>query len=274
MFCKVVLLRFGVAVLFIAALTISPTVLHAQSSTAGLVSGVVTDTSGAVIPGATVTLEEIGTNEVTKTVTDARGYYVFPAVNPSDYKLSFTAKGFESVVVSDVKVEVLKSYTENVQLNVGSTQTTLTVTEAPTAELQTNSATVGQVLGGQALEELPVFTRSASALMFYQPAVSPSGQIAGARDEQVTFNLDGGDITSDLEGNNSYAAPPGEPSPSPTVPVPIESTQEFQVATTNPNAEFGRSSGGQVALLTKHGTNEFHGSAYEYHNDDGLNANG
>ncbi|HZS56757.1 MAG TPA: carboxypeptidase-like regulatory domain-containing protein [Bryobacteraceae bacterium] len=274
MFGKDILSRLGVAVLFIATTTEFPAPVQAQSATTGLISGVVTDSSGAVLPGADVTLEQIGTNSVTKTVADAQGYYVFPAVSPSDYRLSFYARGFEMVVVSDIKVEVLKSYTQNAQLKVGSTQTTLTVTEAPTAELQTTSATVGQVLGGKALEELPVFTRSASALMFYQPAVSPSGQIAGARDEQVTFNLDGGDITSDLEGNNSYAAPPGEPSPSPTVPVPIESTQEFQVATTNPNAEFGRSSGGQVALLTKRGTNTFHGSLYEYHNDDGLNANG
>lgn len=274
MFGKLVLSRSGVAVLFIAIVAGLPVLLQAQSATTGSISGVVSDASGAVIPGSNVTLEQIGTNTVTKTVADAQGYYVFPAVSPSDYRLSFSAKGFETVIVNDIKVEVLKSYTQNVQMKIGSTQTTLTVTEAPTAELQTNSATIGQVLGGQALEELPVFTRSASALMFYQPAVSPSGQIAGARDEQVTFNLDGGDITSDLDGNNTYAAPPGEPSPAPTVPVPIESTQEFQVATTNPNAEFGRSSGGQVAMLTKRGTNTFHGSLYEYHNDDGLNANG
>jgi hypothetical protein len=141
------------------------------------------------------------------------------------------------------------------------------------AELQTTTATVGEVLEGAALASLPVYTRSASALMFYQPAVSPTGQIAGARDEQITFTLDGGDVTSDLEGNNGYAAPPGEPTPSPVVPIPVESTQEFQVATTNPNSTFARSSGGQVAILTKAGTNTLHGSVYEFHNDDGLNGN-
>src|SRR5437660_10196607 len=109
--------------------------------------------------------------------------------------------------------------------------------------------------------------------MFYQPAISPDGMISGARREQVTFTFDGGDVTSDLEGSNSYAAPPGEPSPSPTVPIPIESTQEFQVSTSNPSANFGRSSGGQVSLVTKRGGNSFHGSAYENNNNDGLNAN-
>lgn len=271
---KFILPRLILVAFFVVVMGVFPGVIHAQSSTTGLISGVVTDPAGAVIPAVAITLEQVGTNALTKTISDAQGHYVFAAVSPSDYQLSFSAKGFQSVVVSEVKVEVLKSYTENMQLKIGSTQNMITVTEAPTAELQTTSATVGQVLGGEALENLPVFTRSASALMFYQPAVTPSGQIAGARDEQVTFNLDGGDITSDLEGNNTYAAPPGEPSPSPVVPVPIESTQEFQVATTNPNATFGRSSGGQVVLLTKRGNNTFHGSAYEFHNDDALNANG
>ena len=255
--------------------------MRAQTSTAGLVTGVVSDTTGAVVPGATVTMTQADTNLQTKTVSDAIGHYVFPAVTPSDYSITFTATGFQTTVVNRLHVEVLKSYTVNMALKVGTTSETVTVSEAaPTAELQTTSATVGAVLGGEALESLPVFTRSASALMFLQPAVSPSvsgqpgGQIAGARDEQVTFNFDGGDVTSDLEGSNTYAAPPGEPSPSPVIPIPIESTEEFQVATTNPNSTFGRSSGGQVALLTKRGSNSFHGSAYEFHNDDALNANG
>src|SRR5579864_472720 len=251
-----------------------PAQLFAQSATTGLISGTVTDPSGAIVAGASVTLSQRTTNATQSTLTDSAGRYVFPAVNPSDYTLTFSAKGFENAVTNELHVEVLKSYTINITLQVGAANQTVTVTDVETAELQTTSATVGAVLGGVALEELPVFTRSASALMFYQPAVTPSGQIAGARDEQITFNFDGGDVTSDLEGANTYAAPPGEPSPSPVIPIPIESTEEFQVATTNPNSTFGRSSGGQVALLTKRGSNAFHGSAYEFHNDDALNANG
>lgn len=266
--------RFGAFALALLMGAVATLTLQAQTATTGLVSGVVTDTSGAVVVGATVTLEQHGTNVRTTTVSDSVGHYVFPAVDPNDYTVTFVANGFQKSVVNQLHVEVLKSYTVNMALNVGSAAETVTVTEVPTAELQTTSAAVGAVLGGQALESLPVFTRSASALMFYQPAVAPSGQIAGARDEQVTFSFDGGDVTSDLEGANSYAAPPGEPSPSPVIPIPIESTEEFQVATTNPNASFGRSSGGQVALITKRGQNSFHGTAYEYHNDDALNANG
>ena len=262
---------------------------YGQSATTGLVTGVVTDPSGASVPGAMVTLLQQTTNAIQTATTGADGRYVFPAVTPNDYKLQVSASSFQTTVVNDVHVEVLKAYTVNAVLTVGSTTQTVVVTEEATAELQTSSATVGAVLGGESLNTLPVFTRSASALMFYQPGISPTtttkgaaptggntsgGNIAGARDEQVTFSLDGGDITSDLEGNNTYASPPGEPSPAPVIPVPIESTQEFQVATTNPNSTFARSSGGQIAMLTKSGTNAWHGSLYEYHNDDAFNANG
>ncbi|HTU32477.1 MAG TPA: carboxypeptidase-like regulatory domain-containing protein, partial [Candidatus Acidoferrum sp.] len=246
----------------------------AQSASTALVSGTVADPTGAILVGATVTLTNHGTGVADAVKTGKDGRYVFPAVNPGDYSLNFTAEGFATTVVNELHVEVQKNYTVNMSLKVGSTSQTVSVSEAAnSAQLQTTTATVGEVLGGASLEALPEYTRSASALLFYQPAVSPSGQIAGARDEQITFSLDGGDVTSDLDGNNTYAAPPGEPSPAPVVPIPIESTQEFEVATTNPNSTFARSSGGQVALITKSGTNSFHGSLYEYHNDDGLNAN-
>ncbi|MGB6482782.1 MAG: carboxypeptidase-like regulatory domain-containing protein [Candidatus Acidiferrales bacterium] len=265
---------FIVEIALVCLLGLAPTLLFSQSATTGLVTGVVTDPSGAVIPGAIVTLQQhgTGTNQSTKTGQDGR--YVFPAVNPDDYTVTFAAAGFETAVVNLLKIEVLKGYTVNIIMKVGAASQTVTVAATTAAELQTTTATVGEVLTGAPLESLPTYTRSASALMFYQPAVSPGGEIAGARNEQITFNLDGGDITSDLEGNNSYAEPPGEPDPSPVIPIPVESTQEFQVATSNPNSTFARSSGGQVAMLTKGGTNQYHGTLYEYHNDDALNANG
>jgi len=267
-------LVLSVCAVLMCLLIFAPVALFGQSASTGLVTGVVTDPSAAAIPGATVTLQQRGTSATQAAHTDSEGRYVFPAVNPADYTLTIAAPGFATTVINELRVEVQKSSTVNMTLKIGEAAQTVTVSEASAgAELQTTNATVGEVLGGAALDALPVYTRSASALMFYQPAVSPTGQIAGARDEQITFSLDGGDVTSDLEGNNGYAAPPGEPTPSPVLPVPIESTQEFQVATTNPNATFARSSGGQVAMLTKAGTNTLHGTAYEFHNDDGLNAN-
>ena len=222
-----------ISVLSLSGATLPP--LFAQSATTGLISGVVTDTSGAAVPGAMVTLTQTATNATQTATTGADGRYVFPAVTPNDYKLQVAAPAFETTVVTDVHVEVLKAYTVNAVLKLGSTTQTVVVTEEATAELQASSATVGAVLGGEALNTLPVFTRSASALMFYQPGVTPTfnskgsatgatsgGNIDGARDEQITFSLDGGDISCDLEGNNGYALPPGEPSPSPVIPHPDE----------------------------------------------------
>jgi hypothetical protein len=271
-------LLFGLAV---------PSSLYAQSATSGTVLGAVTDQSKGDIAGATVVLTQSGTGASQTAVTGTDGRYVFPNVEPGDYNIRVTAKGFRASVVGNLRVEVLQSYTVNVSMEIGSTSETIEVTAAPEAELQTTDSSIGATLGGEGMQRLPAFTRSASSLMFYQAGVSPSptvpttknpsdttgGQVTGARSEQITFNLDGGDATSDLEGSNSYISPPGEPLPAPIVPVPAESTEEFRVATSNPNATLGRSSGGQVALLTKHGTNSFHGSAYEYHSDDGEGAN-
>ena len=270
-------------------LALAPAALFAQTATQGLVNGVVTDPSGAVVPNAQVTLTEQGTNAVQTSLTDSAGHYAFPAVNPGDYALAVTAKGFRTTQISQVHVEVLKSVTVNLTLELGAATQTVEVTGAgENAQLQTTDASVGTELEGIALQRLPSFTRSANSLMFLQPAVTPSepmssavgspsdifgGNISGARSEQITILLDGGDATSDLEGSNNYIGAPGEPEPSPVVPIPQETTEEFRVTESNPNADFGRSSGGEVAMVTKHGTNSIHGSGYEYHSDDGMDGN-
>lgn len=272
---RVVLLTLVSACLVV----VIPGVLLAQTASTGAVAGAVMDAQHGVVPGATVILGQKGTNLSQTVTTDAAGAYNFPAVEPGDYSVRFSAKGFRSSAI-DIHVEVLKSLTVNVTLELGATSQTVEVVAAPESELQTTDSSIGVVLGGEGLERLPAYTRSASSLMFLQPVVSPGsgsdttgGAMAGARSEQVTFNLDGGDATSDLEGSNNYIAPPGEPQPAPIVPIPQESTEEFRVSTSNPNATFGRSSGAQVAMVTKHGTDAYHGSVYEYHFDDGLGGN-
>src|SRR5208282_5252798 len=100
------------------------------------------------------------------------------------------------------------------------------------------------------------------------------GQIGGARSDQITFGVDGGDATSDLEGSNNYNSPDKESQAlSAVVPMPQDSVEEFRVATNNANATFGEASG-QISVLTNSGTNAIHGKLYEYHQDNGLNANG
>lgn len=279
---KQVLMASLALVILIAAL---PKSAHSQSATTGLITGVVSDPTGAVVPAAAVSLQENGTNVALSTVTDSAGRYSFPAVNPGAYTLRVTAKGFATEIAS-VRVEVLKSLTVNLTLKMGESNQTVEVTETPSAELQTTDSSIGNVLSGEGLARLPAYTRSATSLIFLQPGVTPptpslnsavsdvyGGQIAGSRSEQVTFSLDGGDATSDIEGSDSYANPPGEPQPAPVIPTPLESTEEFRVTSSNPNATLNRSSGGQVALVTKHGTNSWHGSGYEYHADDAFGAN-
>jgi Carboxypeptidase regulatory-like domain len=260
---------------------VTPSALYSQSATTGAVTGVVTDPTGAVVPGATITLIAKSTNSSLVTTTDSSGRYLFSAVNPGDYDVTAVSKGFRKAVIGDLKVEVNESFTVNIPLEIGTAAETVQVEAKPEVQLQTTDASIGDVLGGEAMLRLPAYTRSATSLMFLQPVMSPGlvgndimgGAMAGARSEQVTFNLDGGDVTSDLEGSNSYVSPNGEPLPAPSVPIPAESTEEFRLSTSNPNSTFSRSSGAQVAMITKHGTNSFHGSAYEYHSDDGLDAN-
>lgn len=267
---------------FVVLLSFYSGSLFAQTASTGAVTGTVTDPSGATVAGASVTLSNPATATQLSTPTDSGGHYIFPSVLPGQYALKVTTKGFRTFLISAITVDVTKSSTVDVKLELGESTQTIEVISGIGTELQTTDASVGGVLSGLQLNQLPAIARSSASLVLQMPGVAPDtgggdttgGQIAGARSEQVTFTIDGGDATSDLEGSNNYVSPNNEPSAiSPVVPIPIEATEEFRVATNNPNATFGNSSGGQVALLTKSGTNNFHGTAYEYHGDNGLNSN-
>jgi hypothetical protein len=274
--------EFWVLLLCFCMLNLFSVALHAQTASSGLVTGQVTDPSGAAVPGAKVTLFAARTNISLVATTDSDGRYVFSSVEPGDYTVRVSKPGFQTAVIGGLHVEVLKSNTVNAQLTIGEASETVEVTAATGAELQTTTATVGTVVNTTALQNLPQYSRSSTALMYLQPGVIPDagdgnanrgGAISGSRTEQITYLVDGGDATSDLEGSNSYVSPPGEGSAAAVVPIPIETTEEFRVATSSSNATFDRTSGGQVGIITKRGTNSYHGEAYEYHNDDGLSAN-
>lgn len=277
-------IRALVAVLALfSLLTIVPSVLYAQTSTTGAITGMVTDATGAVVKGATLTLTHAATGSVQTATSDSGGRYAFPVVNPGEYSLKAEAKGFRTGVTNGLVVEVNKSVNAELKLEVGASSEVVEVTASSMTEVQTQDSSVGEVLSGTELNRLPVAGRSAAQLIFYQPGVAPDmgsgdttgGQVAGARSDQILFTIDGGDATSDLEGSNNYNAPNQDSSAvSPVVPIPQDSVEEFRVATNNSNATFGGSSGGQVSILTKSGTNSIHGSLYEYHADNGLNANG
>lgn len=275
--------RFFALTIALFGLLVSTSMLYSQSATSGAVVGTITDPTGAVVSGATVTLVQTSTNFTLKATTDKGGRYIFPSVTPGEYALTITAKGFRQTTVNQLVVQVNSSAAVDQVLTLGTTSEIVEVTASGMNELQTTDASVGEVLSGAELNRLPVQGRSAAQLIFYQPGVAPdmgmgdntSGQIAGARSDQATFTIDGGDATSDLEGSNNYSGPSQDSSAlSPVVPIPQDSIEEFKVATSNTNATFGNSSGGEISFVTKSGTNSFHGTGYEYHSDDGLDANG
>ena len=269
-----------VVLVVILAVSAAPAWLRAQTASTGAVIGTVADPTGAVVPGAELKLENAATGTAYTATTNAAGQYSFYSVAPGTYKLTAAMQGFRTAVVSDLKVEVAKSHIVDVALELGELAQVVEVTAGAGVELQTTDATVGSVVGGEALLRLPTANRSVSSLLMIQPLTAPGrgvsnvegGNVAGARSDQTVFMIDGGDATSNTEGGGGYNTG-FEGVPEPMIPVPVDSIEEFRVSTTNPNATFGRSQGGQVSMTTKRGTNSIHGSVYWYHQNDNFNAN-
>lgn len=250
----------------LAALTmsLSAAVAFAQS-TAG-VTGTVKDSNGAVIAGADVKLTDTKTGLELTTKTNDQGVYSFPKVLPGQgYKLTFTAAGFQTLVINDVALGVGNVETHNAEMTIGEVSGTVVVTASNEVTLNTSDASIGNVIGERRLKELPIQIRnSPAALIGLQPGVVGNnvgtattnrvGSVTGSRADQGNITIDGIDANDQATGQ--FAATVGN--------APIDAIQEFRAVSTNPGAADGRSSGGQVELVTKSGTNEFHGNLREY----------
>jgi len=256
----------------------------AQTSTSGQVLGQVTDASGAGVPQAKVELHGSATGAVRSTTTDNSGQYTFAQVAPGVYGVTVVGSGFAKAVVPSVMVEVGKTTTINVSLKVGSIAEVVEVRSTPGAELQTLDATVGNTVRGEQLQALPTLDRNTTSLLLLQPLSMPQqfssqssrfgGQVAGARSDENSFLLDGGEITNPTSGNSDYwKAFNGGPEGS--IPTPVESIQELNVETNNPSGSQSMSLGGgaQVVMVTKRGTDQWHGSLYEVYHGSVLDAN-
>jgi len=270
------------AVLF-CLLTIAPTAALAQSSNTGTVSGTVVDPSNAIVQGATVTLTNTGTAAAQSTTTNSGGRYVFAFVNPGTYSVTAAKSGFNTSVVSNQTVQVGLQLTINVTLQVGAASTTVEVTSTPGAELQTMNSTVGTTLSGATIMNLPNQSRDASTLATLEPGQNINGATGGVETDQNTFQLDGGNATDDMSGdNNTYIksfagdtaggagamhSPGNAQAASGVVPVPVTSVEEFKVSTANQTADFNGGAGSQIQLVTKSGTDTLHGSVYDYYLD-------
>ena len=272
------------AALFCAfALILAPMATLAQSTNTGMIVGVVTDASNAIVPNATVTITLKSTGSSRSTVTDSQGRYVFADVDPGTYDITISKTGFSSTVISNQTVQIGTQLTENAKMQLGSVSTTVTVTETPGAELQTVTPTVGTTLSGAIILNLPNTSRDASTLAVLEPGQNINGNTGGAASDENSFQLDGGYATDDMSGDNntyiksfssdtaggmgSYHSSGYSQVPSAVVPVPVASIEEFKVSTANQTADFNGGAGSQMQLVTKRGTKTLHGSVYEYYED-------
>ncbi|BDC52579.1 hypothetical protein F183_A48940 [Bryobacterales bacterium F-183] len=261
---------------FLSALVLSSLctlTLLAQTSS---VSGTVTDPSGAVIPDATLELDNAATGLHRETKSDSQGRYSFVQVAPGMYKLTAKASGFSDVTVNEVRLLVATPSTLNVVFEkVGQTQTTISVSAEGT-QVNTSDASLGNAIGDRPIIQLPLNARNVVGLLAIQPGVTfisepqpgtlndyRSGAVNGGKSDQANVTLDGMDV-NDQENRSAFTS---------VLRVTPDSVQEFRTTTTNAGAQEGRTSGAQVALVTKSGTNLLHGSAYEFHRNTITSAN-
>jgi hypothetical protein len=233
------------------------------------IAGVVSDPTGAVIPGVTVTLQNTLTSSTYKATTNEVGSYIILNV-PSGpgYKVMFTRDGFNSLAVSDIYLVVSNTRTQNAQLTVGGATQTVEVSALnETVTLNTTDATVGNNIDIALINELPIYNRDTPAALFWmQPGVTGNGDqfsVTGARIDQSSVTVDGLDVNDFVTGQAGAII--GR--------APVDSVQEFRAEVAGNTASTGTGGGGQYQLVTKSGTNNFHGNLNEYHRDTQMVAN-
>src|SRR5579871_2439891 len=229
--------------------------------------GTVTDPSGAAIARAQVTIVNTSTNFSRSVMTGASGGYTFAAVLPGTYNLTVSAEGFQKYEEKNVLLQVQLPATVDVHMRVGTVQSVVSVTsEAPS--LNTTDASLGHTMGTTEIEQLPLQAENMPLLLSFQPGVvyngdqpaqlqntydTRAGSVNGERSDQNNITLDGVSVNDEFNGYAFYGV----------LPTTQFSIQEFRVTTSNYGATEGRSSGAQIAMATKGGTNDFHGSLYE-----------
>src|SRR5208337_2747589 len=271
--------------LLAALLLASISMLQAQSTSS--LRGVISDAQGAVVPTAVVQLTSVATGASRQVVTDNTGDFQFLQEMPGEYTLTVTKPGFAQATREHVVLQINVSGTLNIQLEVGTTGQTVNVT-AETSTISTSDASIGNAFTEHSIKQLPLDTRNVVQLLSLQPGVTSSGEVMGSRRDQNNIILDGVDVNDNensglggiansgsLQGSNANLKPNQTPNEgfNSVLPIPLDSVQEFRVTVAGQGADEGRSSGGQVVLITKSGSNQLHGSAYEYNRNTLFAAN-
>ncbi len=272
---------FVVVVLAIIGLILLAPSLLAQSAGTGALTGVVTDPSGGTIGGATVVLTSADTNQARTTTTGTDGAYKFTLLPPGNYRVKFTANGFKGTEVPSIVINVTETPVLNRSLEVGA-QTEQVTVEATTETIQAASSTLGTVVTGNRIAELPLTSRNYTQILNLSAgAVSDLNNgaalgkgtldmaVNGAGPDQNNFQMDGASIVNafgaGLTGDSGIYVGIAIPSP--------DAIAEFKVQTSTYDASYGRNPGANVNLVTKSGTNQLHGSLFEFFRNEDLNAN-
>lgn len=267
------MLALSVAACVLAAL---PQTALGQAGTSAL-QGRITDEQGGVLPGATVVLSSAATGTERETVSGESGTYQFVALPPGRYDLRVELSSFRTAVVEQIDLRVDSTSRADVTLTVGGvTEVVEVAAEVPI--INTTDASLGNVIGGTQIRELPLEARNVVGLLALQPgvvfipqtdtdpdtAMDPRyGSVSGSRADQANVTLDGIDV-NDAENQNAFTS---------VLRVTLDSVQEFRVTTSNYGADQGRSSGAQVSLVTRSGTNAFSGSGYYVNRDTRFSSN-
>ncbi len=264
---------FSFLLLALAIVGILPSALGAQEVSSAV--GTVTDKSSGAIRDVEVGLANAGSGFLQSVKTNERGVYQFLRVPPGPgYELTFTKDGFQKLVIGDLYLAVNTASTRDAVLEIGSISQRIEVQATDETTLNTTDASIGNAFDSRLLHELPIqFRDSPAALLGLQPGVvtaglnDPSsnrdGAVTGARADQGNITVDGIDANDQATGQ-AFAT---------TGNAPIDAIQEFRGVTAGETAEFGRSSGAQIQLVTKSGSNDWHASAYEYHRNTITAAN-
>lgn len=242
--------------------------VFAQSSS---VTGSVTDQTGAAVPGATVKITNPATGSSRMVVTDGSGNYSFPGLAPATYRVEVEAANFKKAVNNNVKALVDSTASIDIVLEAGTvTETVDVTTNTIESVVNTEDASLGNNFVPEQITQLPTNLRRVNDLLTLQPGVTREGYVAGVRSDQSNITLDGVDINDQQTGGRTEQFQTSQGS---VLRATTESVEEFRITTSNANANQGRSSGAQISLVTKSGSNNLNGSLFYFYRPTQFSAN-
>jgi hypothetical protein len=259
--------KWGSAFVWLLALLMSSGPLTFAQQEQGTIKGIVRDVSGAIIQNAAITCTNIATGVVSKTVSDTDGYFTIPYLSPGDYDVTAASEGFARSMLTGIHLTVNLTASIQLTLKPGSVTQQVSV-QANAIQLETETSELGGTVGREQIIELPQLGRNPYNLLALEPGVLPVYFNAGIQAE-----VNGGEANTSnilLDGATQVNSSSGDPAFTP----PLESVGQMKLITNNYSAEYGMSGGGVVTAASEAGTNNFHGSAYEYLRNTDFNANG